>query len=75
MTQCDALHIFVDGMGVSHPWNLQALEDAMKKVAITTSAVAAALLFTLATGLATVPSADTVLGFFLGHQGTLLPLW
>ncbi len=47
----------------------------MKKVTIITAAVAAALLFTLATGLATVPSADTVLGFALGHQGTLLPLW
>jgi hypothetical protein len=47
----------------------------MKKVAITTAAVAAALLFTLATGLATVPSTDTVLGFVFGHEGTLLPLW
>jgi len=55
--------------------NPQALEDAMKKVTIITGAVAAALLFTLATGLATVPSADTVLGFVLGHQGTLVPLW
>jgi hypothetical protein len=54
---------------------LKALEDAMKKVTIITGAVAAALLLTLATGLATVPSADTVLGFVLGHQGTLVPLW
>jgi hypothetical protein len=45
----------------------------MKKVTIT-AAVAAALLFTVATALATIPT-DSLLNVVLGHHGDLLPLW
>jgi hypothetical protein len=46
---------------------------AMKKVTIT-AAVAAALLFTLATGMATVPT-NSFPHYVFGHHGTVLPVW
>ena len=46
---------------------------AMKKVTIT-AAIAAALLFTVATGLATVPT-DSPRQYVFGHHGSVLPVW
>jgi hypothetical protein len=45
----------------------------MKKITIT-AAIAAALLFTVATGLATVPT-DSPRHYVFGHHGSVLPLW
>jgi hypothetical protein len=45
----------------------------MKKVTIIAS-VAAALLFTLATGMASVPT-NSPSHYVFGHSGRILPLW
>jgi hypothetical protein len=45
----------------------------MKKIT-TTAAVAAALLFTLATGMATVPT-NSPQHYVFGHQGSVLQVW